>query len=102
MSETHEVEIQRNGTTETVEVDGDETVLEAAEDAGIELPNSCRTGSCTSCVARVEEGEVEQTAAMGLDPGQKDDGYALLCVAEPRSDCLIVPDVQDELFEIEV
>lgn len=99
---TYEVEILKDGASETVEVGEDETVLEAAEDAGVELPHSCRSGSCTSCVARVEEGEVEQTAAMGLDPGQKEDGYALLCVTEPRSDLRIVADVQEELFEIGV
>lgn len=102
MTETHEVEIENDGEKHTVEVDADEPILEAAEEAGVELPNSCRSGSCTSCVARVKEGEVEQSAAMGLDPSQKEDGYALLCVASPRSDCRIVADVQDELFEIEV
>lgn len=99
---THEVEIQKNGTTETVDVDEDVSVLEAVEEAGIEIQHSCRSGSCTSCVARVEEGEIEQPRAMGLDPTQKEEGYALLCVAYPRSDCRIVADVQDELFEIEI
>lgn len=98
---TYTVEIQRDGSAEEIEVAEDQPILESAEEAGLEIDHSCRTGSCTSCAARVLEGEVEQKQAMGLDPQQKQDGYALLCVAHPRSDLRIKAGVQDELFEID-
>ncbi len=98
----HEIEIQHNGSTKVFTADEDTTLLEAAEEADVDVDYSCRTGSCTSCVARVEEGEVEQKQAMGLDPRQKEDGYALLCVAYPRSDLEVEAGVQDELFDLDI
>ncbi len=99
---THQIELRKNGSTETFDAEEDEPILDAAEDAGVEIDHSCRSGSCTSCVARIREGEVEQKQAMGLDPGQKKDGYALLCVAYPRSDLEIEAGVQDELFDLDI
>ena len=99
---THEIELRKDDCTETFDAEEDEAILDAAEDAGVEIDHSCRAGSCTSCVARVEEGDVEQKQAMGLDPQQKEDGYALLCVAYPRSDISIVAGVQDELFDLDI
>lgn len=98
----HQVEIEVDGETYSLSVGEDEYVLDAAESEGLDLPYSCRTGSCTSCVARVVEGEVDQSEGIALEPQQMEDGYALLCVAYPRSDCRIVGDVQEELFEIDM
>lgn len=98
----HEVEIEVDGETYSLSVGEDEYVLDAAESGGLDLPYSCRTGSCTSCVGRVVEGEVDQSEGIALEPQQKEDGYALLCIAYPRSDCRVVADVQEELFEIDV
>ena len=43
----------------TMEVSSDKFILEAAEDNNIELPYSCRAGSCSTCLGKVLEGEVE-------------------------------------------
>lgn len=99
---THTVEIEIDGDVTAVECGADQPILEAAEDAGLELPHSCRGGSCTECVARLEAGDVDQSRAMGIDPMQKDDGYLLPCVATPNEDCRIVADVQDELFDLDI
>lgn len=98
----YEVEIEVDGETYSLSVAEDEYVLDAAENRSLDLPYSCRTGSCTSCVGRVVEGEVDQSEGVALEPGQKEDGYALLCIAYPKSDCRIVGDVQGELFEIDM
>ena len=67
----------------------DQTILDAADRAGVRLPSGCRDGHCISCAARLLEGRVDQPEAVALSPGQRADGFVLLCVARPRSDCTV-------------
>ncbi|WP_254535326.1 2Fe-2S iron-sulfur cluster-binding protein [Halomarina litorea] len=87
---TYDVTIDwETGGTAALAVDDDEYVLDAAEAAGLDLPYSCREGNCTTCVGELVEGEVDQSEGMALEPDQREDGYALLCVSYPRSDCRV-------------
>jgi ferredoxin len=72
-----------------VEIDEDTTIVEGAADAGIDLPVSCHSGSCSSCVGKVVEGEINQDSQIFLDDDQVAQGFALLCVTYPRSNCTI-------------
>ncbi|HYD79003.1 MAG TPA: 2Fe-2S iron-sulfur cluster-binding protein [Paucimonas sp.] len=67
------------------------TVLQAALQAGIALPNSCRNGTCRTCMCRTRAGRVQYRIEWpGLSREEKDEGYILACVAYPQSDLVIV------------
>lgn len=96
---TYQVElINRNKTV--VEVAENQYILDGVEASGLRLPVGCRYGACITCAARLIEGEVEQSKAVGLKPAQEAMGYVLLCIAYPRSDCTFEVGVecQDELY----
>ena len=77
----------------------DQTVLAAAEAAGVMLPSSCCSGVCTTCAARLESGSVEQSDAMGVREDLRADGFTLLCVAFPCSDLRLLAGQEDALYE---
>lgn len=83
---TYQIELVKEDAT--IEVKGDEYILDAAEDEGFDLPYSCREGECVSCSARVE-GEVDQPRAQAIDEEEMNEGYVLTCIAMPRSDLKI-------------
>ena len=71
-------------------VEDDETILEAAENAGIVLAFSCRSGTCRSCLTRVLSGCAEHDPdyanELSIDALEVADGYRLLCSALACSD----------------
>jgi len=67
-----------------------ETILEAAETAGVEIPYSCRVGECGVCVTRLLAGEIAMEIETGLDPDDKAQGYVLACQARCTRGPLVV------------
>jgi ring-1,2-phenylacetyl-CoA epoxidase subunit PaaE len=58
-------------------------VVDAALAAGIDAPHSCKAGVCSTCRARVTEGEVEMEANHALEDYEIRQGYVLSCQARP-------------------
>ena len=99
MATSYTVEINHQGTTHTISVPADQTVLAAAQEAGLDLPFSCSAGVCTTCAALITAGEVDQTDGMGVSPDLQAQGYALLCVAFPRSDLKVETEKEDIVYQ---
>jgi NAD(P)H-flavin reductase len=68
-----------------------ETVLNAAQRAGYELPYSCRKGVCGTCKCKLASGEVRAYTGDTLSAQERAAGQVLLCQARPRSDLVIAP-----------
>ncbi|MDJ0708170.1 MAG: 2Fe-2S iron-sulfur cluster-binding protein [Leptolyngbyaceae cyanobacterium MO_188.B28] len=101
MPKTYTVEIHHQGNTHTLTAPEDQTILETAQNAGLDLPTSCSAGVCTTCAAQLLEGEVDQADGMGISPELQAQGYALLCVAYPRSDLKIETEKEDTVYHLQ-
>ncbi len=78
----------------------DQDIISAAKSNGIDLPSSCCSGVCTSCASLIIDGSIEQEDAMGLNDDLQQKGFALLCVAYPKSDLHIIvgDEVENNLY----
>ncbi|MGB3297119.1 MAG: 2Fe-2S iron-sulfur cluster-binding protein [Phormidesmis sp.] len=99
MGKTFTAEINHQGKVHSIQVAEDQTILSAAQAAGLDLPTSCNSGVCTTCAALILEGSVNQADGMGVGQALQDDGFALLCVALPLSDLKIETEKEDEVYE---
>jgi ferredoxin-NADP reductase len=72
------VEFAKSGKTCTV-LEG-QTLLDAAAEAGVQIPSACRQGQCGTCKTRLLKGQVRMTAENGLDAESKSLGFVLTCV----------------------
>ena len=72
------------------DVEGDLTLLEAADMSRVQLPSSCRNGTCRTCICQLVSGEVVYTVEWpGLSAEEKTESWVLPCVARPVSNVVL-------------
>ena len=76
------------------EVTGRQPLLKSLRDQGVDLPYGCKYGGCITCAARLSSGSVDQTPQVALNNRQINNGYIILCVARPTSDCTLTVGVE--------
>jgi ring-1,2-phenylacetyl-CoA epoxidase subunit PaaE len=88
-SDTAEVTVVMDGRRRTfnMKMNG-ETVLDAAMQAGLELPYSCRAGVCSTCRTKVVSGEVEMEQNYALEDWELEQGYVLACQSRVKTPTL--------------
>ena len=84
--------------TLTLECADDQYILDAIDEAGVDIPYSCRAGACSSCAGKVTAGTIDQEEQSFLDDDQMEAGFALLCVTYPTSDCTVETHKEETLF----
>lgn len=99
MVNTYTAEIHHQGQIYVIPVPDNQTVLRAAELAGLSLPTSCGAGVCTTCAALLLAGTVDQSEGMGVSLELQQEGYALLCAAYARSNLKIVTEKEEEVYQ---
>jgi ring-1,2-phenylacetyl-CoA epoxidase subunit PaaE len=67
-----------------------QTILEAALKQDIDAPYSCQGGICSSCIARITEGEAKMRQNNILTDGEVAEGLILTCQAHPTSASVVV------------
>jgi phenol hydroxylase P5 protein len=93
---SYEVTIEPLG--QTIEVQEDQTILDAALRAGIWLPHACGHGLCATCKVHVVEGEVDlgEASPFALMDMERTEGKALACCAIPQSDLTIEVEMDED------
>ncbi|MEH2085259.1 2Fe-2S iron-sulfur cluster-binding protein [Nostoc sp.] len=99
MTTTYKIQLmnEEEGINQTVNVPEDEYILSTAEIEGMELPYSCRQGVCSTCTGKLVDGSVDQSEQSYLEDEQIAQGYVLICIAHPTSDCTIITHKQEEI-----
>ena len=80
---SHTVTLLPSGIT--FEAEAGTSIVHAAEAAGVDLPSSCRNGTCRTCICRLRSGEAAHLIEWpGLSFEEKREGWILPCVAVAR------------------
>jgi ring-1,2-phenylacetyl-CoA epoxidase subunit PaaE len=79
-----------DGKRREVPVAEDEAILDAALRAGLDLPFACKGGMCSTCRAKLVEGEARMEVNYSLEPWELEKGFILTCQARPATERVVV------------
>ncbi len=82
--------ITLDGSTQTLTIPKDLSILDAALENALDAPYACKAGVCSTCRCKVLEGEVEMVANHALEDYEVEKGYVLSCQAYPITDRVVV------------
>ena len=82
------VELRRS--SRRIEVRPEQTILEAAEAAGVAAPFSCRNGTCATCATKVLDGRPEHRDAALTDAERDRAGLMCICVSRAQTPTLVL------------
>ncbi len=82
--------ITLDGSTQTIAMPKDLSILDAALENALDAPFACKAGVCSTCRCKVIEGEVEMIANHALEDYEVEKGYVLSCQAYPLTDTVVV------------
>jgi ferredoxin len=88
-SEPADAQVTFQASGKTAPLPTEQTVLEAAEGAGVEIDYSCRAGTCGACKVKKLKGEVAMEVDDALDEAEKAEGIVLACQAKSKNDLTI-------------
>lgn len=100
MTQSYRIHITNQGEPESFDVSADQPLLDSLLEQGVDLPYGCRYGGCITCAAKLTDGSVDQREQVALNNRQINDGYVVLCVSRPLSDCTLEVGVEshDKLY----
>ncbi|MEM7298311.1 MAG: 1,2-phenylacetyl-CoA epoxidase subunit PaaE [Bacteroidota bacterium] len=81
-----EITVVLDGNSITFPYDSDESILDVAFQNGADLPYACKGGVCSTCVCKVEEGEVDMDINYALEPDELERGLVLSCQSYPKTE----------------
>ncbi len=84
------IKIILDGTETEFIIEDNRTILQAAQDAGLDPPYSCESGICSTCMAKVLEGEVKMDENNILTDDEVKKGYVLTCQAHPTTPVVVI------------
>ena len=89
-----------NRENKTFEVSDRKPLLHELRAQGLDLPYGCEYGGCITCAAKLVKGEIDQRSQVALNNRQINNGYVVLCVAKPKTNCEIEVgvDSHDKLY----
>jgi ferredoxin len=82
----------------TIPVPDDQYILDIVEEFGIRLPSGCKQGECSACIAKLINGEVDQSEQKFLRSEEIQAGYVVTCVTYPLSDCTLQTHQEQVLY----
>lgn len=85
---TYQITLGNRGNA-TYQVPARRPLLDSLRDQGVDLPYGCKYGGCITCAAKLTKGQVDQRRQVALNNRQINNGYVILCVARPLSDCTL-------------